>query len=166
MRGMTPDQYLELVAKRLQDGGAEVSSEDVGGTTVLVGYRPRFRLAWMATRLHLFTVVAPVQTVTLDGLTRFTQDALTYAIKRKGRLRGLQTGVAAIPVMVGVAVEPAAAAYAQHQLLKRWSAFAWPAAVDLSSRRSFRHEGRVVVGGLYANWMRTQSELATPEPSD
>jgi hypothetical protein len=118
----------------------------------------------MATRLNLFTVVAEAQTVTAAGLEQFSQDALAYAISKKGRLRGLQTGVATISVLVGTTVEPAAADYAENQLLKRWSAFGWPAAVDLTARTVYRHQGRVVVGGIYAAWMRSQTTLAVPDP--
>jgi hypothetical protein len=118
----------------------------------------------MATRLNLFTVVAEVGSVTAAGLEEFSRDALAYAISKKGRFRGLQTGVAAIAVLVGATVEPDAAAYAQNHLVKRWSAFAWPAAVDLTAQIVHRHQGRVIVGGIYAPWMRSQSTLALPDP--
>ena len=162
---MTPDEYLKLVESRLRAENVEVAPDVIGGVTALVGYRPRFRLAWMATKLHLFTVVIPVQVVTLDALTHFTNDALQYAVRSKGGLRGFQTGVAAIPVLVGYQVEPDAAAYAEGQIVKRFSAFAWPAAVDLSQGRVYRHVGRVVIGSVYAGWMRSQTELATPAPT-
>jgi len=158
-----PAEYLDLVGKRLQADGVAVRSASVGGLPALVGYRSRFRLAWMATRLNLFTVVAGVPSVTAGGLEQFSRDAVAYAVSEKGRRRGLQTGVAAIAVLVGTVVEPDAAAYAEDQVLKRWSAFAWPTAVDLSSQIVYRHQGRVLVGGVYASWMRGQTALALPD---
>jgi hypothetical protein len=157
-------RYIDQVSARLQSNGVAVRTVAIGAQTALVGYRARFRLAWAATRLNLFTVVAQVEVVTAIELEQFSRDALQHAISEKGRLRGLQTGVAAIPVLIGSTVEPAAAAYAQNELLKRWSAFAWPTAVDLSAHAIYRHQGRVLIGGLYASWMREQAALALPDP--
>ena len=162
---MTAARYLDLVRTRLEDDGAAVSSATIGGSQALVGYRSRFRLAWWATRLHLFTVASEVPSVTAEGLEQFTRDALAYAVSAKGRLRGLQTGVATIAVLVGTTVDPAAVAYAQDELPKRWGAFAWPTAVDLTAKVVHRHEGRVVVGGTYAGWLRSQTAVALPDPT-
>ena len=52
--------YIDGVAARLAADGCETRGEDWGGTPVLVGYRSDFRLRWIATTLHLFTIVAPV----------------------------------------------------------------------------------------------------------
>jgi hypothetical protein len=161
---MTPAEYLDQVSKRLRADGVAVTTAAIGGSTAVVGYRAKFRLAWMATRLNLFVVAAETQSVTAEELEQFSEDALAYAIDRKGRLRGLQTGVATIPVLIGTIVEPAAAAYAQDQLIRRWSAFAWPTAVDLSAQVLYQHQGRVLVGGVYASWMRSQIGLALPDP--
>jgi hypothetical protein len=76
----------------------------------------------------------------------------------------MQTGVAAIPVLVGTTVDPAAATYAEDQLIRRWSAFAWPSAVDLSAGVVHAHRGSVVVGGLYAGWLRERIAAALPDP--
>lgn len=47
-----------------------------------------------------------------------------------------------------------------NELIRRWSAFAWPAVIDLNSGRSYLHQGRVAVGGVYAGWLRSQTRLA------
>jgi hypothetical protein len=125
---------------------------------------PRFRLRWFATRLNLFTVVGSVPTVTVAGLEQFSKDAIDYAIARKGQFRGLQNGVAVIPVLVGDRIEPDAAMYATNTLVRRFSAFAWPATVDLTSRHVYKHEGSVFLGGIYAHWMRQQTAIALPDP--
>jgi hypothetical protein len=79
-------------------------------------------------------------------------------------LRGLQTGVATIPVLVGQSVDVSGETFARRQLIKRFSAFGWPVAVDLSARRVYGHEGRVYLGGLYAGWMRERISAALPDP--
>lgn len=157
---MSPDEYLNLVAERLQADGAKVSTELFRGVPAVVGHRAEFRLRWFATRLNLFTVVLPEAVVTPAGLKQFAEDALDYATSQKGQFRGLQNGVAAIPVMVGSQVSPEAITFAQSMLIKRFSAFAWPAVVDLSTGQVHSHQGRVVIGGVYASWMRQQTAMA------
>jgi hypothetical protein len=161
---MSADEYVKEVASRLRADGAEVTTESIRDLTTLVGYRSQFRLRWFATRLNLFTVVGSVPTVTVAGLEQFSKDAIDYAIARKGQFRGLQNGVAVIPVLVGERTEPDAATYATNTLVRRFSAFAWPATVDLTSRHVYKHEGRVFLGGVYADWMRQQTVIALPDP--
>jgi len=161
---MSADEYIKEVASRLRADGAEVTTESMRELTMLVGYRSQFRLRWVATRLNLFTMVGSVQTVTVAGLEQFSKDAIDYAIARKGQFRGLQNGVAVIPVLVGERIDPDAATYATNTLVRRFSAFAWPATVDLTSRHVYKHEGRVLIGGVYADWMRQQTAIALPDP--
>ncbi len=161
---MTPDQYIELVETQLLAEGAEVSRESINDTSALVAYRTEFRLSWLASRLYLFTVVVGVPVATVTGLEQLTKDALAYAIARKGRFRGLQRGVAAIPVLVGKSVDVDARAYAETRVVRRRGAFSWPAAVDLSARTVHRHQGRVFIGGLYSSWLISQTDLALPIP--
>jgi hypothetical protein len=160
---MSPDEYIKDVASRLRADGAEVTTENIRDLTTLVGYRSQFRLRWMATRVNLFTVVGTVPLVTVAGLEQFTNDAIDYAISRKGKFRGLQNGVAVIPVLIGERIEPGAATFATDTLVRRFSAIGWPATVDLTTRHVYKHEGRVFVGGIYASWLRQQTAIALPD---
>lgn len=164
LRPVTPQEYVDAVGGRLRDGGAAVSLQTLAGGEAVVGYRSEFRWQWLATKLHLFTVVLIVPEVTASALEDFSNEVLTYGIRRKGRFRGAQIGVAAIPVLVASVVEPAAAAYARDVLIRRWSAFAWPAVVDLGRNTVSTHEGTVQVGGIYAGYMREQTALVDCEP--
>lgn len=157
---MSPDEYLSLVAERLRADGAQVTTEYFRGVPAVVGYRPQFRLRWMATRLNLFTVVLPEPLITPERLKHFSEEVLDYATSQKGQFRGLQNGVAAIPVQVGSQVNPEAVEFAEGQLIRRFSAFAWPAVVDLSTGRVHSHKGRAIIGGIYASWMRQQTAIA------
>lgn len=47
-----------------------------------------------------------------------------------------------------------AAEFARKTIVKRFSAFAWPGAVDLSAGTAYSHDGAVLIGGIYAGWMR------------
>jgi hypothetical protein len=159
---MSPEEYTRAVSERLSSDGAQVGTVPFRGGPALVGYRPQFRLRWMAVRLNLFTVVVSQPVVSAAALEEFSVEALTYALGRKGDFRGLQNGVAVIPVMLGSQVEPDAVAMARDKLIRRFSAFAWPTVVDLTTGTVHKHEGRVLVGGIFAAWMRQQTKVALP----
>lgn len=127
---------MEAIAERLQADGQEVGTADLPGGAAVIGYRADFRLQCVATKLHLFTVCVTVPVITGPDLERFAQDALEYAVQRRGAARGFQSGVAAIPIVVAQQVDESAAAVARTKIVKRWAAFAWPAVVDTSTVRS------------------------------
>ena len=157
---MQPDAFLAGVAERLRADGAVVDRQLLAGGPVLVGYRTQFRLRWMATKLHLFTVVATADVADAPALERLSHDALEFGIHARGQLRGFQVGVAAIPILAARSVDAGAIAYAHDVLVRQWSAFAWPCVVDLATGRSYFHQGSVLLGGFYAGWMRKQTALA------
>jgi hypothetical protein len=161
-----PEKYLEVAAGRLSDDGVEVTKGQLGGLPVLIGYRSRFRWLWMGTRLHVLTVIAtPPGPITGEHLQNFTDAVLDHAIASKGQWRGLQSGVAVIPAMVGEQVSPEAEAFATTRVVKKFAAFAWPVVVDLSTGTVHSHQGRVAIGGIYAGYLRQQIALALPVPS-
>jgi hypothetical protein len=161
---MNPGEYVSAVEGRLATAGVQIGHVPIGGLDTLIGYRSQFKLQWMATKLHLFTVVGTTDaTVNGDGLRGFSMQALDFAEREKGGLKGLQVGVAAIPILVSEHVTRDAVRVARNDIIKRFSAFAWPVVVDLTARKAYSHEGRVLVGGFYASWMRSQIALALPD---
>jgi hypothetical protein len=161
---MDASEYVNAVEHRLVAAGVQTGRASVGGLDTLIGYRSQFKLQWMATKLHLFSVVGTTDlTVNADGLRGFSMQALDFAEREKGGLKGLQVGVAAIPILVSQHVKRDAITLARNDIIKRFSAFAWPVVVDLSARKAYSHEGRVLVGGIYASWIRGQIALALPE---
>jgi hypothetical protein len=161
----TMEDYLNLAAGRLTADGATVSSGQIGGLNALVGYRSQFRLAWMATRLHLLTVIAAKPHVSAADVPAFVDAALDHAKAEKGRWRGLQSGVAVIAALIGQQVDPSAAAFARDQLVRKFAVIGWPAVVDLSTGQVHSHQGRVAIGGIYAGYLRQQTAVALPEPA-
>jgi hypothetical protein len=105
---MNAEEYLQGAARRLHDDGSEVSWVAMSGGTALVGYQSKFRILWLATKVHLFTVLYPTEVATDTQLAALGQDAVSHANATKGRLRGLQSGVAVIPALIAQTVtEPA-----------------------------------------------------------
>jgi hypothetical protein len=159
---MTADEYVRAIAQRLESDGAEIDSKNLPAGFVLIGYRSQFRLRWVASKLNLFTIVAQAEVGTVDRLEHHTDEALSYATSQKGRFRGLQNGVAAIPALVASTVEPEAITFASTHLTRKFSAFAWPVLVDLASEKIYRHQGTVFLGGIYANWIRHRIDATFP----
>jgi hypothetical protein len=154
---MSAQQWMDGAAARLQADGSTVGTAQLPGGQAMLGQQAKFKVQWFATKLHLFTLVFPVPVVTAAVMDAFATDALQYAVNQKGQLRGLQVGVASIPVLVGDRVEPDAIEYAHDKLVRRFGAFAWPAAVDASTGATYSHQGAVYLGGIYSKWMRQRT---------
>lgn len=154
--------YLTATGERLRADGCEVKIEDWGGTPVLVGYRGDFRMRWMATKLHLFTIAAPATRVTADALEAFSTSAMDYVLARKGQLRGFQNGVAVLPALVGTEVEPTAAAWAQEKQRLRFAALARPVAVDARTGTATAFRGNPSLGFIYAAHLRSKLNAYFP----
>ncbi|MEU8487230.1 levansucrase [Streptomyces sp. NPDC048641] len=152
MIGESARNYLASVEGRLQADGCATRWEDWSGVPVLIGRRADFRMSWMATNLHLFTVAAAVPEITAQSVDTFTSQVLTYAKKNKGGLPvGLQTGVAAFPVLVSERVDPAAMAWAEQQQRNRFASFARPVVVDSAQRYVGFYRGKPAIGRVYAS---------------
>ncbi|MDI9883207.1 levansucrase [Streptomyces sp. HNM0645] len=146
--------YLQFVEHRLTADGCAPRWEQWHGAPVLVGRRADFRLQWAATKLHLFTAVAAAPEITVPAVEAFTWRVLDYARANKGGLPvGLQTGVAAFPVLVSERVDPAAMAWAQEQQRNRFACFARPVVVDMSQGHVGFYRGTPALGRVYASHM-------------
>jgi hypothetical protein len=158
---MTADETVAAISERLHAVGFAMSEVQLPSGIITMGFRSEFRIQWLLTKLNLFIAVLSVPEATLDRLNRHVDEVLTYAISEKGRLRGLQNGVAAIPVLVSSIVDNSASELARTKLVRKFAAFAWPVVIDAGTGQSFSHEGRVFVGGGYARWMRKQIHAIT-----
>ena len=157
---MTPDQFLARATANLAAHGNTVSAVALPGGAVTVGYQHEFRIAWFATKLHLFTVLAVRPEATVDGLARLSQESIAYAKQTKGRLRGFQSGVAAMPILAAPVVAPGVRELVQGRPPKGFAAIVMPAVVDLSSGEISCYEGRLVLGSLYTKWLRARMARA------
>ena len=124
------------------------------GGPALVGYQSKFRLRWFATKLHLFTVVVPAPQATAPLLDDVIRQSIEYAKRTKGRLRGLQTGVAIIPALVAADVQSDARTAVEARPGRAWAAIALPTIVDLAAGETYLYRGRLIWGGIYGAWLR------------
>jgi hypothetical protein len=101
--------YLQSLQERLVADGCTVTHEQLGDRNVLVGYKSQIKAL---SKMHIFTVADTAGQVTEPTLRAFTDAAVKLATDRKGQLRGLQSGVIVLPILVGTGVDEQAAAYA------------------------------------------------------
>jgi hypothetical protein len=157
---MTPEEFLANTTSNLKEDGYSVTETDLPGGRATIGYQGKFRWRWVATKVNLFTVVSTRPEVTADDLSAHISQSIEYAKKTKGKLRGLQTGVAVIPILASNAVTPEAAELARSRPVKGFAAIAMPAVVDLSAGQSYVYTGRLILGAIYTTWLRERMTAA------
>lgn len=103
----TPAQrYVAALTEQLAADKCAPQWEQWPGGNVLVGRRSDFRIQWMATSLHLFTVATFVPEISTATMEHFTRSAQQYAKKNNSGLpRGVQTGIALFPCLVSEKVD-------------------------------------------------------------
>ncbi len=152
-------EYLASVGSRLATDGCGPRWEDWSGAPVLVGRRADFRLRWMGTRLHLFTIAAAVPEITVATIDTFTAQVQRYAKANKGGLpAGMQTGVAVFPLLVSGRIDPAAMAWAVDRQRVQFACLARPVVADVTRRQVGFHRGRPAIGRLYASHLTDKGE--------
>jgi hypothetical protein len=148
------NDYMLMVRRRMVADGQVVSEVQLPSGPAIVGYLSRFRLAWFATKLHLFVAVAAVDSGTAPLLSGLTRESVDYAKVTKGSLRGLHTGVAVMPILVCRTVPADLAAAARAKPGKEFAAFNLPAVIDTTNGLVHTYRGRIVWGAVYASWLR------------
>jgi hypothetical protein len=151
---VTPEEFLQVTASNLKADGNVVTAVDLPSGPVTVGYKGEFRWSWFATKLNLFVVVTTRPEATAHNVSTLISEAINYAKQTKGRLRGLQTGVAVMPILASASVSPEAMDLIKSRPSRGFAAIAMPAIVDLSTDEANYYEGRLVLGAVYTKWLR------------
>ena len=144
---------VQRIEASLATGGFKMTRDSVAGRQAVIGRQSTFRLRWVATRLHVFVLVAVFKSdATPEHLDRFLEEASQYAITLKGRLRGLQSGTCAVAVAVVDSAERAGE-WAVKPHGRRFAAMTYPVLVDLANKRVVRPE-RMLIGAVYVPYLR------------
>ncbi|GAA4676801.1 hypothetical protein [Nocardioides nanhaiensis] len=155
--------YVQGLEQRLLADGCSTQRATVPGYDVLVARRSDFRLSWGLTRLHTFTIAAVRAHVTVGLIQDFTERCQTFATDHKGGLpRGLQTGVAVLPVLVGARVDRQAVEWASSQQRVKFACLARPVVVDAASGEAHAFRGTAMLGVIYSRFL--VQRLATYVP--
>ena len=161
---ITSDAYLITVRDRLIQDGCTVTNEPIGSVQATVGYRSNIKAL---SKVHLFTAVATVSEVNEAALRDFSHRVSDYAKAQKGRLRGVQSGVMALAVLVAPKVDDAAKQIAARPFRLGAGGFAamvQPAVVDLTEGRVHTFRDRRLWGAALAGYLRQKSILYLPDP--
>ena len=147
------DGYLSDVVRRLKADGNTVTTVQLPSGQAIVGYQTAFRLKWFATRLHLFTMVVPAAQVSAATLKRSVEEAIAYAVGRRGVFHMLQGGTAVITAVVGADVSEDARNSALSPPKKRWMVLPVPLLVDSANDAQYMYTGRKLWGAAYTSWL-------------
>jgi hypothetical protein len=159
------DDYLATVRDLLIGDGCQVTDESIGPVQAMVGYRSNIRAL---SKVHLFTAVASIPEVNEAVIRDFARQVSDYAKARKGQLRGAQSGVMALAVLVAPKVDSAAKQLAAKPFrlgLGGFAAMVQPAVVDLTEGRVHTFRGRRVWGAALAGYLRDKSACYLPDPA-
>ncbi|HWS32978.1 MAG TPA: hypothetical protein VN408_09575 [Actinoplanes sp.] len=157
------DQYLEGLAGRLAADGCAVSREKIG----LVGYKAQFSAPSLS-RAHVFLIAGKAGAVDQQVLADFAGGAVELAVRRKGQLRGFQSAVIVLPVLVADSSDAGAVAITQrpHRLhAGGFAVMAQPALVDLAAGRAHRFRGVRIWGLAFNSMIKKKLNLYLPDPS-
>jgi hypothetical protein len=151
---MNPEDFLADTVTKLKMDGYSVTETELPSGPVKVGYQGKFRWLWAASKLNLFTVVATRPEASADGLSGLISESIEYAKRTKGHLRGLQIGVAVMPILASNTVTLHAIELVKSRPVKGFAAIAMPAIVDLSTGKVHYYEGKLILGAIYTKWLR------------
>lgn len=159
---MEPDAYLKLVSTQLEKDGNQVSTMQLKDYTALVGYQSKFKWSWFATKLHLFTIFISIPELNSSLYNDALQQALDYGLQMKGKLRGMQVGVAVLPVIVTQAVDTETQQLAESRPNKHYAAIITPAVIDITSNQLHTYTGKIIWGSAYTKWLRERLHASIP----
>jgi hypothetical protein len=145
---------VRAVRQRLEQDGFVFSSERVAERDALVGRR-----AWLhwttLTRVHVFVFVVAVLETDATDAEQLTAAARAYAVQHKGGLpRGVQTGVASIPVIVVQRDAGDALEWARGTQRRHWASLDLPVVIEQSSGGAAFRDRRDFWGIAYMSQLR------------
>jgi hypothetical protein len=120
--------------------------------------RSEFRLAWMATRIHVFLFVVELTEVPPDGLISLAKESRRWAKRHKGGLpAGLQTGSVAMPVFI-VPEIGGLRDWADSPQPKAWGSGSFPIVISSDGRDAAYRRNSAMYGVVYERFLRQLAE--------
>ena len=139
---------IQAIQERLEREGFAINRDLVGGHDVLVARRAK--LHWTLSRLHVFVIVFELPDVDASDAEQLTAAARAYAIDHKGGLpRGVQNGVASMPIIVVPREARNALEWARGEHGRHWAALDFPVVIERSTGVSAFRQKRELWGSAY-----------------
>lgn len=157
--------YLDVVRQRMVADGCVVTDEVVGSMPAVVGYRAQMRAL---TRVHIFAVAAQAERVDEEFLGAFVDDVVMLGWDRKGKWRGMQSGVLVLPILVTESADAAATALTNKAYRLNLAGFATlvqPAVVEVPDGKVWTFRGTRLMGYAYNSLIKQKYNNYLPDPT-
>ncbi len=105
---------LDTIKNRLQAQQIFFSEDSIIEQPTVIGYDKAFRWSWMATQLNTFIMASDLgdQTITVETIENHLKESFDYSRKNyNGWLRGFQSGVGVISILISQNVSEDAKVY-------------------------------------------------------
>jgi hypothetical protein len=160
---LTPEQYLGVVAERVQRSGGRLNSVQIGPVTAVVGL---FTESVMLTTMNYCIVAAPVPEVSAAALYDFTARATQHARANMIGTMGWTAGSVVIAGLVGPHVYPDAAQAASAKTSNQFGGETRMVAVDLTAGQTYAFTGGKVWGAAMHGTIRAKLTFCFPQPAE
>ncbi len=144
---------LQEIKKRLEALSILFSEDQILGRPAVIGYDKKFKWRWFATQLNTFLVAIdfgndPVTVATIEAALT---DSFAYAKQNyNGWLRGLQSGVGVITILISSHIDERAIEYCRElKSGKKWAGFAVPVVIDSSTGQVHSFNRNPIWGRIY-----------------
>ncbi|MCR6486171.1 hypothetical protein M8542_25415 [Amycolatopsis sp. OK19-0408] len=160
---LTPEQYLGVVAERVQRSGGRLNSVQIGPATAVVGL---FTESVMLTTMNYCVVAAPVPEVSAAALYDFTGRATQHARANMVGTMGWTAGSVVIAGLVSPTVYPDAAQAASAKTSNQFGGETRMVAVDLTAGQAYAFTGGKMWGAAMHGAIRAKLTFCFPPPAE
>lgn len=162
--GAAAASWVEAAAARLRANGYREVSVDLPEHNARAFRRRDFHFRWFATALHTFVLLDESPTADAAELRGFVNQAACWAKHAKGGLpRGLQTGVAVLPVLAVASADDGARREASRRPDKEFASVRLPMLVEVGPGVVSTYSGAMVWGMVYTDFLGEQQRLVAGE---
>lgn len=149
---------LDTIKNRLQAQQIFFSEDSIIEQPTVIGYDKQFRWSWMATQLNTFIMASDLtdQTITVETIENHLKESFDYSRKNyNGWLRGLQSGVGVISILISENVSEDAKVYCKKlKSGKKWAAFTIPVVIDATTKEVFFFDKKPMWGRIYFSFFK------------
>ncbi|SFW53258.1 hypothetical protein [Amycolatopsis australiensis] len=160
---LTPEQYLGVVAERIQRSGGRLNTVQIGPAACPVGL---FTESVMMSTMNYCVIAAAVPEVTAAALYDFTARATQHARANLVGTMGLTAASVVIAGLVGRRVYPDAAQAASAKTSNQFGGETRMVAVDLSAGQTYAFTGGKFWGAAMHGAIRAKLTFCFPHPAE
>jgi len=144
------NSILERAVQRLYYDGFSQSGVNMNGVQSIAMYKKKFKPEMFLTQMNIFFIIGETTNITIDSIKDFSDHSLGYSIKNnRGLMRGMQSGVMSISVLMSNNVDGGAIEWVQERPPKHYAAMEVPVIYDLSNNNYYFYKDTPLWGMIY-----------------